>query len=200
LRFDNSLGHISRKRMEEIFDMGVSILKKKMFSDDPAISEKKALPDGWDEVLLERLQSARILTNQKPVRTTDDLSISLPQHYQFTTIGDSVEFLIPQEQRAKSEEPTVEACAREARRRYLDEAAHLPVEHDDSEMSRRSPRNKKRPHSSSQDNVLDLSSDTEQHLPKEKDGERSAELFVSQTTCKAVVVESLASCTQSRYR
>ncbi|PMD37299.1 hypothetical protein L207DRAFT_73133 [Hyaloscypha variabilis F] len=113
----------------------------------------------WDKALLERLQPAKDPANHKR-STTDDLLISLPQHHQFTTTSDSVDFAIQREQRSKSEEPTLEACARQARPRYPDDASHLPVEHDDSEMPSKRSHGRKRTHSVSQEDIVDLSNDT----------------------------------------
>jgi hypothetical protein len=180
LRFENSSGPIKRKSLQEIFDEEVPTPKKKKFTDVPVIPHDNTLHESWDEALLERLQPANKSTNQKPGSATDDLLISLPQHHQSTTTGSSVAFPIHQGQRSKSAEPTIEACVRQARRQYLDEAAHLPAEHDDSEMPRTSPRSKKRAHSSSQDDVVDLSNDTELPLPKEEEGEACASDLVSQ--------------------
>ncbi|KAE9364631.1 hypothetical protein N431DRAFT_354906 [Stipitochalara longipes BDJ] len=185
IRFENSLEPGKRKRLKELFDEEVPALKKIKLSDILLTEEDiMTLDIGWDEALLERLQPANEPANHK--RTTDDLLISLPQHHRFTTTGDNVEFSIQPKQRAKSEEPTLEACARQARQRYLDEAAHLPVEHDDSEMPATRARGKKRTHSVSQEDVVDLSSDTAPALPEsgkqeeqEGGGEAAAEVSVS---------------------
>ena len=170
LRFEYSLEPSKRKRLQEIFDEEVPTPKKLKLSEILFTKEDiMALDIGWDEALLERLQPAMEPANHKR-RTTDDLSISLPQHHQFPTTGDNVEFPIQQEQRAKSEDPIIEGCARQARQRYLDEAAHLPAEHDDSEMpsTRSRSQGRKRTHSVSQEDIVDLSDNTAPALPESK--------------------------------
>jgi hypothetical protein len=160
LRFERSLEPSKRKRLDEIFDEEVPKPKKIKLSDDLLTEEDIMVLDiDWDKALLERLQPAKDPANHKR-STTDDLLISLPQHHQFTTTSDSVDFAIQREQRSKSEEPTLEACARQARPRYPDDASHLPVEHDDSEMPSKRSHGRKRTHSVSQEDIVDLSNDT----------------------------------------
>jgi hypothetical protein len=179
LRFENSCGPIKRNRLEEIFDKEVPTSKKLRFMVESVHSDINTLQPGWDEALLERLQPANRATNQKRARAADDLLISLPQQHQFPTIGDTIGFPIHQEQRAKSVEPTIEACARQARRRYLDEAVLLLVEHEDREMPRTSPRSKKRTDSASQEDLVDLPNHIEPALPKEEEVEESVNDLVS---------------------
>ena len=160
LRFERGLEPSKRKRLDEIFDEEVPKPKKIKLSDDLLTEEDIMVLDiDWDKALLERLQPAKDPANHKR-STTDDLLISLPQHHQFTTTSDSVDFAIQREQRSKSEEPTLEACARQARPRYPDDASHLPVEHDDSEMPSKRSHGRKRTHSVSQEDIVDLSNDT----------------------------------------
>jgi hypothetical protein len=156
VRFENSCGTLKRERMEEIFDEKGPYLKKLKTTNDSCIPDNNNPDEGWDEFLMERLQPATSPANQKPSKTNDNVLISLPQQHQFTTTGDSVEIQVHQKQRAE-------------------EAVHLSVEHDDSEMPRTSPRNKKRAPSPSQKDFVDLSNDTEQRLPEQEEGEESVE-------------------------
>lgn len=188
--------------MEEIFDEEGPYLKKLKLTNDSGIPNNN-LDEGWDGSLLERLQPqpqpANSVANQKPSKTTDNVLISLPQQHQFTTTGDSVEIEIHQKRRAQSQGPLLEAWARQARRRYLEEAVHLSVEHDDSEMPRTSPRNKKRASSPSQEEFVDLSNGTEQPLPGKEEGEESAGNSVSQPLLDCARLSSKPSARPAPY-
>ena len=173
LRFEYSLEPSKRKRSQEVFDEEVSAPKKLKLSDILFTKEDiMALDIDWDKALLERLQPAKESANHKRW-TTDDLLISLPQHHQFPTTGNNVELSIQQEQRAKSEEPAIEVCARQARQGHLDEAPHVPVRHDDSAMpsTRSHSRGRKRKYSVTQEDIVDLSGDTAPALPESKQQE-----------------------------
>lgn len=166
--------------------------KRKTRSDEeaPTLSEMKQIPDsdvpvnnllpvGWDEALMERLQPTKAGANQKRARSTDDTELVAFPKLQFTTIECNHQRAIQKAQRAHSEDPSIEACARERRRQYQNDAAHLTVEHDGSEMSRRSPGDRKHRRRSSKAGIIDLPDEPEPSLPHQEEGKASADLLVS---------------------
>jgi hypothetical protein len=189
LPFENNCGRIPTKRKieEENLDEGGPTLKKMKYTpygdmpDNNFPPDEVLLQEGWDDVLLERLQPAIKSANHKRVAATDDFNlISLPRLQPSTTTAGSIETPIHLERRATSEELSLEACIGLKRYHYLNEAVYLSAKHDDPEMSRRSPRNsRKRANISTKESVVDLSSDTEQPLPPQDEGTESAGLIVS---------------------
>jgi hypothetical protein len=189
LPFENNCGRIPTKRKveEENLDEEGPTLKKMKYIPYPDMPDNNFPPgdyllqEGWDDVLLERLQPTIKSANHKRVGATDDFNLINPPRLQpFTTTVGSIETPIHLERRATSEEPSLEACIGLRRHHYLNEAAYLSAKHDDSEMSRRSPRiSRKRANSSAKEDVVDLSSDTEQPLPPQDEGAESAGLIVS---------------------
>lgn len=193
MRFENTYGQGKRKRDGEedaSYTEGTSPKRSKYTSESyipkkTVSSSSNPLAADWDEALLEKLQPAQGSANQKRPAATDDFKLTrLERDQQPKTAVGSIEPPVSLGPRLKSEEPRLEAWHTDPHQ-YLTKAADLPLEHDDSEMSRRSPRNtRKRAHSSITQEAVDLSSDTEQPLPQQAEqdgGEVSTGLIVSLT-------------------
>jgi hypothetical protein len=139
--------------------------------------------ESWDKELWKRLNPAPVPANHTHNRTKDDLYLSLSRSRgtTFNPDRDSNTFSAPPRRRDKSADPVIRECAWQGDYQHLKEAAHLLVEHDDSEMSRRSPRSIiKRSHSSTQEEIIDVSGDNQQPLDQQE--EITVELIVSQSS------------------
>jgi len=194
LRFENTYGQGKRKRdgnEDASYTEGTSPKRSKYTWIEAYIPQKTVssignpLPQDWDAALWEKLEPAQGSANQKRPAATDDLQLTrLERDQQPKTAVGSIETPVSLGPRLKSEEPRLEAWHTDSHQ-YLTKAVDLPLEHDDSEMSRRSPRNtRKRAHSSITAEAVDLSSDTEQPLRQQAEqdgGEESTGLIVSLT-------------------
>lgn len=191
LRFENTYGQGKRKRDEDSSCTEGTSPKRSKYTWEPYIPEKTVSSisnppaQDWDEGPLEKLQPAEGSANQKRPAATDDFQLTrLERDLQPKTAVGSIETPVSLEPRQKSEEPSLEVWHTDPHQ-YLTKAADLLLEHDDSEMSRRSPRNtRKRHHSSITAEIVDLANDTEQPLPQQAEqdgGEESTGLIVSVT-------------------
>jgi hypothetical protein len=170
LRWENSERHRKRKRKFDSFAEEASTMSEMEDTVDSVVLGDNLLPVDWDKELMERLRPAKKRANHKRAASQNDLELTFTQH-QFTNIAYNGQQEPHREQRAQSEDPSIEACARQRRRRYQNNRAHLIVEHDESEMSRRSPGDRKRRQTSSKGDVVDLSNDSKPPLALPEEGE-----------------------------
>jgi hypothetical protein len=175
-RWENTERNCKRKTRSDEEALTLSEMKQIPDSDIPV---SNLLPVGWGEAPMERLQPTKTGANQKRAKSTDDIELMTFPELQFTTIECNDQRAIQKLQRARSEDPSIEACARERRRQYQNNAAHLTVEHDRSEMSRTSPGDRKHRRRSSKAGIIDLSGEPEPSLLPQKEGKDSADLPVS---------------------
>jgi hypothetical protein len=173
-RWENSEKSRKRKIRSDSFNQELLVLSETEDRMDSVVTVNNLLPVGWDEPLLERLQPAEKRTNKR-ASLVDNNGLTFTQP-QFIPIGCNNQQEFHRAQRAQSEDPLTEACARQRRKQYQDDKVHLTVEYDESEMSRRSSGDRKHRHSSSEADVIDLLKDSK--LPPAEEAEDSGDSLV----------------------